>query len=203
MGEAQLQKLHYTVEEYFALEMRGEVRHEFYEGEIFAMAGESVAHNVIALNIAFACRQASRGKRCRVLMEGVQLAVQENRHYTYPDVMVSCDPGDQRETRTLRHPLLIVEVLSPSTAAYDRALKFNNYKELPALRHYLLVSQHYWLVEWYRREDGDRWLHTALTEATDTVAIPELNLALTLAQVYEEAGVAPLRATPAGPEEPA
>ncbi|QKG57265.1 Uma2 family endonuclease [Hymenobacter sp. BRD128] len=202
MGQAE-PKAQYTVAEYQALEAQSEGRHEFFEGELFAMAGESVAHNVLALNIAFACRQAVRGKNCRVVMEGVQLAVKENRHYTYPDVMVSCDPADQCEARTLHNPVLLVEVLSPSTAAYDRALKFNSYKELNSLRHYLLVSQHYWLIEWYRREPDNKWVHAALTEVTDTVEIPELGLTLTLAQVYEEAGVAPLRATPAGPEEPA
>ena len=200
MGQAE-HKAPYTVAEYLALEAQSEVRHEYFEGEIFAMAGESVAHNVLTGNIYTACRQALRGKGCRVVMEGVQLAVKENRHYTYPDVMVSCDPADQREARTLRSPVLLVEVLSPSTAAYDRALKFNSYKELESLRHYLLVSQHYWLIEWYRREADNKWVHAALTEATDIVEIPELSLTFTLAQVYEEAGVAPLHAAPASPDE--
>ena len=183
----------YSAEEYFALEEKSPVRHEFFEGEVFAMAGESSTHNTIALNIAVALRQGTRGQRCRVQMEAVRLAVEENRHYAYPDVMVSCDPHDQRESQQLHSPLLIVEVLSPSTEAYDRGLKFNQYKKLPSLRHYLLVSQKTWLVEWYQLREPGVWSHTALTEAADALLIPELSLTLTLAGLYEETGVAPMR----------
>ncbi|MBU6122925.1 Uma2 family endonuclease [Hymenobacter siberiensis] len=129
---------------------QGETRHEFFEGEAFAMTGESIAHNTIAQNFVLALRPVLRGKRCQVIMKTVQLAVEANRHYTYPDIVVSCDPQDQQESRRLHHPLLIVEVLSPSTEAYDRGLKFNQYKKRPSLRHYLLVSQKTWLVEWYQ-----------------------------------------------------
>ncbi len=191
----------YSAEEYFALEEKSPVRHEFFEGEVFAMAGESIAHNTIAQNVTFICRQAIRGKKCRVLMEGVQLTVEHDQHYTYPDIMVSCDPHDQRESRRLHSPLLIVEVLSPSTEAYDRGLKFNQYKKLPSLRHYLLVSQKTWLVEWYQLREPGVWSHTALAEAADAVVIPELNLHLTLVQLYEDAGVAPMKIGFAAEEE--
>jgi len=107
------------------------------------MAGESIAHNTIAQNFVVALRPALRGKRCQVIMETVQLAVEANRHYTYPDIVVSCDPQDQQERRRLHHPLLIVEVLSPSTEDYDRGLKFNQYKKLPSLR-----------TCWYRKKPG-------------------------------------------------
>ncbi|MFD1466607.1 Uma2 family endonuclease [Hymenobacter caeli] len=201
MGHAEPQPHRYTTEEYFALEEGSEVRHEFFEGEVFAMAGASIAHNTIAGNVYMSCRQALRGKPCRVQMEAVRLAVAENRHYAYPDVMVSCDPHDQRESQQLHRPVLIVEVLSPSTEAYDRGLKFNQYKKLPSLRHYLLVSQKTWLVEWYQLTEHGVWAHTALAEAEDALIIPELGLTLTLAEVYEEAGVAPMKAGSAAEEE--
>ena len=188
-----MQPRRYTAEEYFTLEEKGELRHEFFEGEVFAMAGESIAHNTIAQNFVLALRPALRGKNCQVIIETVQLAVEANRHYTYPDIVVSCDPQDQRESRRLHHPLLIVEVLSPSTESYDRGLKFNQYKRIPSLRHYLLVSQKTWLVEWYQLSEHGVWGHTALAEAADTIIIPELNLTLTLAQIYEEAGVVPMK----------
>ena len=194
MGHAEAQPHYYTAAEYFALEEKSEVRHEFFEGEIFAMAGASIAHNTIAGNLYIMLRQGLRGKKCRVQMEAVRLAVEANQHYAYPDVMVSCDPHDQRESQQLHSPVLIVEVLSPSTEAYDRGLKFNQYKKLPSLRHYLLVSQKTWLVEWYQLHEGGVWGHTALTEVADILAVPELNLTLTLAQVYEDAGVAPMKA---------
>ena len=196
-----MQPRRYTTKEYFALEEKGEIRHEFFEGEVFAMVGESIAHNIIAQNFVLALRPALRGKNCQVIMETVQLAVEANRHYTYPDIVVSCDPQDRQESRRLHHPVLIVEVLSPSTEAYDRGLKFNQYKKLPSLRHYLLVSQKTWLVEWYQLSEHGVWGHTALAEAADAVIIPELNLTLALEQVYEEAGVAPMKAGFAAEEE--
>jgi Uma2 family endonuclease len=200
MGQPNAQPRRYTAEEYFALEAQSQLRHEFFEGEVFAMAGESIAHNTIALNVAMGCRQALRGKQCRVQIEGIQLAVETNRHYTYPDIVVSCAPQVQHESRRLYHPTLIVEVLSPSTEAYDRGLKFNQYKKLPSLRHYLLVLQKTWLVEWYQLSEHGVWGHTALAEAEDAVIIPELNLTMTLAQIYEEASVAPMQAGFAGEE---
>lgn len=192
MGNAEA-KPQYTAAEYFALEALSEVRHEFFEGEVFAVAGASVAHNTIASNFYVALRQSLRGKKCRVQIEAVRLAVEEGRHYVYPDVMVSCDPLDQRESQQLRRPVLIVEVLSSSTEAHDRGFKFNQYKKLASLRHYLLVSQTTWLVEWYQLTEHSAWAHTALAEAGDRQDIPELGLAMTLAEVYEEAGVAPLK----------
>ena len=89
-----------------------------------------------------------------MLFETVQVAVEYSRHYTYPDLVVSCDPRDQQETRRLHHPVLIVKVLSPSTAAYDRGKKFKQYQKLPSLRHYVLVAQATWRVEWYRRHEA-------------------------------------------------
>jgi len=192
MGEAQQERRRYTVEEYFALEQQSEARHEFFDGEVFAMAGASVSHNLLGGNFYVAFRQALRGRPCKAVMEGVQLAVQQNRHYTYPDVMISRDDADQQASLTFQAPVLIVEVLSPSTAEYDRGRKFNQYKKLPSLQHYLLVSQTSWLVEWYRREANGIWSFTPLVEEDDALLIPELNINLTVAEIYEGTGVAPL-----------
>lgn len=124
-----------------------------------------------------------------MLFETVQVAVEHSRHYTYPDIVVSCDPRDQQETRRQHYPLLLIEVLSPSTEVYDRSLKFNQYKKLPSLRHYLLVSQKFWLVEWYQLTEHGVWSHTVLAEAADAVTIPELGLTMTLTELYQKTGV--------------
>lgn len=202
MGHAEAQPRRYTVEEYFALEKASDVRHEFFEGEIFAMAGESIPHNKLVGNAYLALRQALDDKPCQVLFETIQVAVEHSRHYTYPDVVVSCDPRDQEETRRQQHPILIIEVLSPSTEAYDRTLKFSQYKKLPSLRHYLLVSQKGWFVDWFQLTEHGVWGHTGLAEANDLIAIPELGLTLTLAQLYRKTGVAPLRVLPPTAAEP-
>lgn len=193
MGHAEVQQSHYTVEGYFALEAASDVRHEFFEGEVFAMAGTTRAHNTIALNMAMALRQGIGDKECFVQMESVRLAVEENRHYTYPDVLVSCDPHDQHENQQVYSPILIVEVLSPFTSAYDRGLKFKQYQKLPSLHHYLMIAQNTWRVEWYRRNEANQWVITILTDPEELLLIAELNLRMTVTRVYEKSGVAPLR----------
>lgn len=191
MEQLQTQR-QYTPAEYFALEERSERRHEFFDGEIFAMAGGTKSHNLITQNIALGLRGALRGSGCQVFMEDVRLAVQDNFHYTYPDVVVSCDPADRRDPYMVRQPVLIAEVLSPSTAEYDRSQKFTQYKKIASLRHYVLVSQTAWVLEWFRRDDLNQWIHTVLSDPADVLEIPDLNLRLPLADVYDDTDVAPL-----------
>ncbi len=193
MGQAELQTRRYTPEEYFALEEKSDVRHEYFEGEIFAMAGASKAHNLLAQNVALGLRMPLRGKGCQVFMEDVRVVVRENNHYAYPDIVVSCDPADRRDPYLIRQPVLIVEVLSPSTGDYDRTVKFGHYQKLPSLRHYLLVSQSAWVVEWFQRNEAGQWIYTLLHDPADVLEIPELGLRLPLAELYDDTDVAPLR----------
>ena len=188
----------YTPEEYFALEAQSDVRHEYFDGEIFAKTGTSKAHNDLCLNLAINFKASLRGSGCRVQMENVRTAVQENFHYTYPDIVVSCDPDDHRDQLMVRHPVLLVEVLSPGTADYDRTGKFRQYQKLPTLRHYLLVAQTQWSLEHYRRNAADEWVFTALTEPDDVLEIPDLGLRLALADLYDDTGVPFLRVVPPG-----
>lgn len=154
MGQAETATRHYTPEEYFELEETSEIRHKYFEGEIFAMAGASKSHNVLAQNLAAGLRAALRGRGCQTFMEDVRLVMKENVYYVYPDVLVTCDPADRRDAYLVRHPVLIAEILSPSTAEYDRTKKFANYQKINSLRHYLLVSQTVWVVGWLRRDEA-------------------------------------------------
>ena len=190
---------HYTPEEYFALEAQSEERHEYFDGEIFAMAGGTKAHNLIKGNIMAGLRSGVRQSGCRAYDESVRLAVQDNFHYTYPDVVVTCDPTDRRDPLTVRHPVLIVEVLPPSTADYDRTRKFTQYQKNLSLRHYILVSQTAWVLEWFRRDDLGQWIYTVLSDPADVLEIADLHLRLPLADVYEDTDIAPLAVV----EEPA
>ena len=196
MGHAELQTRRYTPEEYLALEEKSEVRHEYFDGEIFAMAGASKSHNLLAQNLTLSLRAPLRGTGCQVFMEDVRLVVEENSHYVYPDVLVTCDPADRRDPYLIRQPVLIAEILSPSTAEYDRTEKFKQYQKLPSLRHYLLVSQTAWVVEWFRRDEAGQWIYTLLSEPADVLEIPDLGLRLPLAELYDDTDVAPLRVTP-------
>lgn len=182
---------HYTVEEYFALEEVAEVRHMYYRGEILAMSGAVGTHNITVLNCVMSLRSSLQGKGCRVYAENVRLSVLQGELYTYPDVMVTCHPNDSPDQVMMQHPVLIIEVLSPGTESHDRVWKFSRYTQLPSLQHYLLVSASSWLVEWYRREPSGVWSFTPLASQEDAVTIPELGVALPLADIYTELDVQP------------
>ena len=200
MGQAEIQTRRYTPEEYFALEDRSEVRHEYFEGEVFAMAGASKAHNLLVQNALISLRNALRARGCQVFVENVRLEAKKNSYYTYPDVVVSCDPADRHDPYLVRQPVLIVEILSPSTGDYDRTTKFENYQKMPSLRHYILISQSAWIVEWFRRDEAGQWIYTLLTGPDSTLEIPDLGLVLPLRELYEDTGVAPLLVLPSAEE---
>jgi Uma2 family endonuclease len=185
MEQAQAHPLRYTVEQYLALEEKSEIRHEYFQGEIMAMAGTTTDHNELCLNCAIKLRQAVLKRGCRVFMENIQLAVNEGELYTYPDVMLTCHDEDVVAPRIMRHPLLLIEVLSPSTAEHDRVWKLFRYQRITSLRHYVLVSQQYQAVEWYHRvEEGGEWQRHLLTLPHEAVEIPELDTRLTLTAIY-------------------
>ena len=190
----------YTPEEYFALEDRSEIRYEYFEGEVFAMAGGSKVHNFLVQNASTKMRTSLRGKGCQVFASDVRLEAKERFYYTYPDVVVTCDPADHRDPYLVRYPVLIAEVLSPSTAEYDHTTKFENYQKMPSLRHYLLLSQAAWIVEWFRRDEAGQWIYTLLTGPDSTLEIPDLGLVLPLRELYEDTDVAPLRVMPSAEE---
>ena len=144
-----------SVAEYVAFETRAATRHEYVAGRVYAMSGESRAHNQIALNVAARLRAAARGGACRVSMEGVRLVADARTHY-YPDVMVACGPPpDDPLVETA--PCVLVEVLSPSTRRTDRREKGLAYRALASLRTYLVVYQDRRRVEWYARGDDGEW----------------------------------------------
>lgn len=189
----------YTVEEYFAFEEQSAIRHEYYHGEIFpldgpaAMAGATFAHNTIKQNCVMALRQGMRGSGCRVFDENVRLSIEQDKQFTYPDVMVTCHPDDQRETRIARHPSLIIEVLSASTEGHDRGWKFQQYQRLPELQQYVLISQNQILVESFLRDSENNWKLIPLSNLTDLLELSSLGLSITVAAIYEEVEISPLQ----------
>ncbi|RZK90197.1 MAG: Uma2 family endonuclease [Hymenobacter sp.] len=200
MGQAEIQTRRYTPEEYFALEAQSEVRHEYFEGEVFAMAGGSKTHNLLMQNASTRLRAPLRSKGCQVFVGDVRLVAKERFYYTYPDVVVSCDPADRRDPCLVRSPVLIMEMLSPATGDYDRTTKFENYQKMLSLRYYLLVSPLAWIVEWFRRDEAGQWIYTLLTGPAGTLEIPDLGLVLPLRELYEDTDVAPLRVMPGAEE---
>jgi Uma2 family endonuclease len=141
-------------------------------------------HNLVCQRITFALWQILRGKPCKVFMESVKVQVHEGRHYTYPDVFVTCDVRDQADTYIKRHPILIVEVASPSTRVYDKTDKFIAYREIPSLQHYLVVDTERELAECYTRNPDGEWTVTTATSKTDHLPLTALDVTLELMEVY-------------------
>ena len=149
----------FTEREYLALEAVADVKHEYVNGEILAMAGAELAHNQIVQNIRYELGRALEAKPCRVIGGDQRVKVETSSDYLYPDVVVVCaDPkivGDK--PRSLTNPEIVVEVLSPSTARYDRGAKWGAYQRIPSLNDYVLVSASEVLVEHYQRGPADSW----------------------------------------------
>lgn len=157
MGYA-LEKRRMTADEFLAWDETQTVRHEFVRGEVYAMAGGEDRNNTVALNIAMILRQHLRGKPCRIYMADVKLRVEAADCYFYPDLMVTCSAADAGDRLIKREPLLVVEVLSPSTAAFDRGEKFAAYRALPSLAEVLLVDVDALRCDLYRKGADGLWV---------------------------------------------
>jgi len=173
-----------TEADYLLGELASEIRHEYVDGEVFAMAGAGEAHNLIAGNIFAKLRGLVRGGPCRVYISDMKLRVKTWKAYYYPDVMVTCDPTDS-EANYKERPSLVVEVLSPSTERTDRREKMLAYRTLPDLREYLLVATDKQHVELYRRDAQDEWQLTNINPA-DGIHLESLGYDLSLNDIYED-----------------
>ena len=141
-------------EEYLALEAQSDTRHEYLDGQAYAMAGGTDAHTTIALNLASELRSHLRGTGYRVFMSDMKVQINQGAKFFYPDVMVTCDPGDRERQLYKSAPCLIVEVLSDSTEAFDRGRKFATYRHLNSLREYVLISTQQPQVDIFRRSEA-------------------------------------------------
>jgi Uma2 family endonuclease len=193
MSTAEKRRL--TAAEYLALEAAADVRHEFFDGEMFAMSGGSLWHNIIKDNFAHAIRNRLAGRGCRVVTSDQRLKVDATGLYTYPDVLVFCGPPLMEDGvhHTLTNPLLVIEVLSDSTEKYDRGVKFGHYRRLTTLREYVLVAQDRYSVEAYERRPDeadlpgsvDHWLLTAATDPAAAIQLGSLGVSVPLAEIYD------------------
>lgn len=180
-----------TAEQYLALERVAEFKSEFINGELVAMAGGGAPHSIIALNVGGELRARLRGSSCQPYNSDMRVNVDATGLYTYPDVAVVCGesrfPNDGRRD-TLLNPTVIIEVLSPSTEAYDRGAKFAHYQCLESLREYVLIAQDQPRVEHFaRRQENEpnEWLLTVATGLDARIMFPVLGVELPLAEIYQ------------------
>ncbi len=178
-------KIRFTPQEYLALERKSETRNEYYNGEIFAMAGASREHNLIAGNLFRDIGNQLEDRPCETYMNDMRVWIEATGLYTYPDVVVVCgEPRFQdREVDTLLNPTVIVEVLSPSTEAYDRGDKFRHYRRIDSLREFVLISQDRMMVERYTRQGKD-WVLSDMTDPDQVLKLESIGCQIPLGRIY-------------------
>ena len=173
-----------TLEAFLAWEAIQPEKHQFWHGEIFAMTGARQSHVIVALNVAAALKAHLRGSPCRAYVSDMQLAVDQAGAAFYPDVFVSCDATDLAAERVLRHPKVIIEILSESTAAFDRGAKFAAYRQIATLQEYVLIDPDSRGIEIFRRTEEDEWL-LATRDAERGLILRSLAFEAMPAEVFE------------------
>ncbi len=174
-----------STEEYLAAEQDSPIKHEYIQGQVYAMAGASDAHVTVAGNLFALLRNHLRGTGCRVYMADMKAQIESANVFYYPDVMVTCDARDKNFTYFKRCPCLIVEVLSPTTEAFDRGNKFADYRRLETLQEYVLINPETMSVECFRRNSEGLWVLYPYGEGEE-VHLASVNFSCPLANLYED-----------------
>lgn len=181
-------KIHYAPNEYLALERQAEHKSEYFNGEIFAMTGASRRHNLVAGNVFAALHLQLRKRPCEIYPSDMRVKVSPTGLYTYPDVVVVCGEPlfDDEQRDTLLNPTVLVEVLSKSTASYDRGEKFEHYRKLASLLEYLVIAQNKYHVEHYMRQQDNQWLLAETDDIQQTVHLSSIECDLALTDIYDK-----------------
>jgi Uma2 family endonuclease len=177
----------FTPDEYLALERQSEIRHEFLDGTVYAMAGESLAHSTICFNLAGTLHPQLRSGNCQGLSPNMKVRAGEAGLYAYPDLAIFCGEAifHDKHRDVLLNPTVIFEVLSRSTQTYDRGEKFERYKSIETLRDYLLVSQDRAHLEHYSRNPDASWSHAELDGPGAALTLDSINCRVPLADIYD------------------
>jgi Uma2 family endonuclease len=177
-----------TPEQYLEIERGSDRRHEYFNGEMLAMSGGSLRQSVIIFNLGSELRIALKPRRCTVTGQDMRTSVAYAGLYTYPDIVVICDEPQYVDNRqdTITNPSLIIEVLSPSTEAYDRGAKFAQYRKIDSLQEYALVSQTEARVEIFRRQPNGQWVFSDFVGLEATCVFESIECRVPLAEVYDK-----------------
>ena len=187
-------KPYITEAEYLELERAGTSKHEYFAGDIFAMTGASEQHNLIASNVVASLHQQMRGRSCRIYPSDMRLKIMQSGLNIYPDITIVCGSPqftDAAKRDTLLNPIVIIEILSPSTERYDRGMKFQHYRTIPSLQEYILIAQDEQHIERYTRHDANQWILIEASGSDATLAISSVSVTLALSDVYEQVDLPP------------
>lgn len=179
---------YYTPEEYLKLERRAEHKSEYLFGHIYAMAGASPEHITINVNTASSLHTQLRGSSCRVYANDLRVKVPSREFYTYPDLAVICGElqSDELDAHTFVNPKVIIEILSPTTAAYDRGDKFIYYQQIQSLTDYVLIAQDRPRVEHFARQGNQEWLLHIVDSLEGSLQIDSISCSFPLSDIYED-----------------
>ena len=173
-----------TAEEYLKWEATQEMRHEYVDGDIVAMTGGSIPHTKIYLNLYRSLYPHLGHRGCESYVSDVKVQASKNSRYFYPDLVVTCDPEDLKSREFIQNPKVIVEVLSPITANYDRIEKFKYYRQIPSLQEYVLIDSESMSVEVYQRGEGKMWRYYEYTNG-DAIALQSIEFECPIELLYE------------------
>jgi Uma2 family endonuclease len=184
---ASLPNYYLSPEEYLSAERRAEFKSEYVDGVAYAMAGGSERHNLITGNLVTELNIQLRARACKVYPSDMKVRLPNSKKFFYPDVSVVCGETEfaDEERDVILNPILIVEVLSESTEAFDRGKKFLSYQQLESLREYLLVAQGEFVVEHYLRQD-EGWFYTKASGLDAALGLPALNCRIALSDLYSK-----------------
>jgi Uma2 family endonuclease len=179
----------YTLEEYFALEQASEAKYEYWQGEVYAMSGASPVHVQIQVNLITLLRSQLRGRPCRIFSSDMRLKIPSLPPYRYPDLSALCgEPIFELigGLEVLTNPTLIVEILSPTTEAFDRGDKFTHYKSIPSFIEYVLIAQHRPHIGQYVKQSSEVWSYRECNDLLTSLYIPSLDCQLVLEDLYQD-----------------
>lgn len=180
-------KRHFTIEEYLEMENASTEKHEYYQGEIFAMAGTKMPHNEITSNLSTSVGAQLKGSSCKPYGSDLRVYIEKNSLFTYPDLTVICGTKESlsNDDFNMLNPSVLFEVLSESSKDYDRGSKFMLYRDIPTLKAYIIIDSLSVKVESYSINANGRWELTELYKLNDIVSIPCINVSLTLQEIYD------------------
>ena len=185
MGQAE--KALISIEDYLFHERKAELKHEYFQGEIFAMSGASFKHNRISTNTIFSLRSSLKGKTCFPYGSDLRIHIPENSFFTYPDISVICGEIESTDDKfdTATNPKVIFEILSPSTKNYDKGGKFSLYRQIQSLQDYVLIDSESVMVEKFSKNNDSSWTLHEFKKTTDSFEITSIEVVLVLSDLYD------------------
>lgn len=187
MSQRQPIKANYTIQEYLEIEKASDIKHEFFGGEVFAMAGASLRHVIIATNLLVQTALQLKGKSCHPYGSDMRIHIPENTLFTYPDISIICGdvvPSPEDEDTAIQ-PIVLIEILSPATKNYDRGEKFRLYRDIPSLKEYILVDSESVNIEAFRLNAGRHWELEEYRAVDNILEINAVFLSIALQDIYE------------------